>query len=66
MVRCRRIEVREFGSFLLTRRAPRIGLNLRNGAQVTIPENHVPHFKVGKALRMAVDARADEMIRPAW
>jgi len=33
-----------------------LGRNPRSGAQVTIPEKLVPHFKPGKALREAVDA----------
>ncbi len=61
MVRGHRIEVRGFGSFSVIHRAPRIGRNPRSGAQVNIPEKRVPHFKPGKALRVAVDARTDEM-----
>ena len=38
--------------------APRVGRNPRSGEQVVIPEKLVPHFKPGKALREAVDARA--------
>ncbi len=51
-----RIEIRGFGSFSITRRPPRMGRNPRSGAQVTIPEKLVPHFKPGKALREEVDA----------
>ena len=65
MVRGHRIEVRGFGSFSVINRAPRIGRNPRSGAQVHIPEKRVPHFKPGKALRTAVDARTDEMASPA-
>lgn len=54
-----RIEIRGFGSFSVTRRPPRIGRNPRSGEQVTIPEKLVPHFKPGKALREAVDGRAE-------
>ncbi len=53
-----RIEIRGFGSFSINRRPPRIGRNPRSGAKVVIPEKLVPHFKPGKALREAVDARA--------
>jgi integration host factor subunit beta len=34
-----------------------MGRNPRSGEQVLIPEKLVPHFKPGKALREAVDAR---------
>ena len=50
-----RIEVRGFGSFSVTQRAPRMGRNPRSGAAVAIPARRVPHFKPGKALREAVD-----------
>ena len=50
-----RIEIRGFGSFSINRRPPRVGRNPRSGAQVTIPEKLVPHFKPGKDLREAVD-----------
>ena len=52
-----RIEIRGFGSFSISRRPPRMGRNPRSGEQVLIPEKLVPHFKPGKALREAVDAR---------
>jgi len=55
LMRGHRIEVRGFGSFSVTQRAPRMGRNPRSGAAVTIPQNRVPHFKPGKALRAAVD-----------
>jgi integration host factor subunit beta len=37
-----------------------VGRNPRSGEQVTIPEKLVPHFKPGKALREAVDARTEQ------
>ena len=57
LVRGHRIEIRGFGSFSINRRPPRMGRNPRSGESVAIPENKVPHFKPGKALREAVDAR---------
>ncbi len=50
-----RIEIRGFGSFSITHRAPRLGRNPRNGEQVAVPEKRIPHFKPGKALRDAVN-----------
>ncbi len=55
LMRGHRIEVRGFGSFSVTQRAPRMGRNPRSGAAVNIPQNRVPHFKPGKSLRSAVD-----------
>ena len=57
LARGHRIEIRGFGSFSINRRPPRMGRNPRSGAQVPIPEKLVPHFKPGKALREAVDAK---------
>lgn len=56
LARGHRIEIRGFGSFNVIHRAPRLGRNPRSGAAVDIPKKRVPHFKVGKALREAVDS----------
>jgi integration host factor subunit beta len=61
LARGHRIEIRGFGSFTVTRRPPRTGRNPRTGESVQIPEKRVPHFKPGKALREAVDARSVEL-----
>lgn len=61
LVQGHRIEIRGFGSFSINHRAPRMGRNPRSGESVAIPEKRVPHFKPGKALREAVDARTAEM-----
>ena len=57
LARGHRIEIRGFGSFSINRRPPRVGRNPRSGEQVVISEKLVPHFKPGKAMREAVDAR---------
>lgn len=57
LARGHRIEIRGFGSFSINRRPPRLGRNPRSGEQVVISEKLVPHFKPGKALREAVDAK---------
>ena len=51
-----RIEIRGFGSFALSYRPPRLGLNPKSGAKVQVPAKHVPHFKAGLELRLRVDA----------
>ena len=61
LVRGNRIEIRGFGSFSINNRPPRIGRNPRSGESVAIPEKRVPHFKLGKALREAVDLRTAEL-----
>lgn len=61
LIKGHRIEIRGFGSFTVTHRAPRLGRNPRSGESVAIPEKRVPHFKPGKGLREAVDARTQEL-----
>ena len=56
LVTGQRIEIRGFGSFSVTYRAPRTGRNPRSGERVAIPEKRTPHFKPGKALRNSVNA----------
>lgn len=63
LVQSQRIEIRGFGSFSVSRRAPRMGRNPRSGESVAIPEKRVPHFKPGKALREQVDIRTAEMAK---
>jgi len=55
LARGHRIELRGFGSFSVSHRAPRLGRNPRSGEKVAVPEKRVPHFKPGKALRENVD-----------
>jgi integration host factor subunit beta len=62
LARGHRIEIRGFGSFSVNYRPPRMGRNPRSGESVAIPEKKVPHFKPGKALRLAVDQRTDELL----
>jgi len=58
LVRGQRVEVRNFGRFVIKRRPPRAGRNPRTGEAVTVPEKCTPHFKPGKALREAADRAA--------
>ena len=55
-----RIEIRGFGSFALSQRAPRICRNPKTGEKVMVPGKVVPHFKAGKALRESVDGLKDQ------
>ena len=55
LVRGDRIEIRDFGSFKLNYRLPRIARNPKSGKQVQVPAKYVPHFKPGKEMRERVD-----------
>ena len=54
--------LRGFGSLSIKRRPPTMGRKPRSGRSVGLPENRVPHFKPGKGLREAVDARTQEIL----
>lgn len=47
----RRIEIRGFGSFALSRIPPRAGRNPKTGESVIVPGKARPRFKAGKELR---------------
>lgn len=53
-----RVEIRQFGSFGLNCRPPRLGRNPKTGDKVEIPVKYVPHFKPGKELRWRVNRSA--------
>jgi integration host factor subunit beta len=49
-----RIEIRDFGSFRLNHRPPRVARNPKSGDKVLVPEKYAPQFKPGKELRERV------------
>jgi integration host factor subunit beta len=49
-----RVEIRNFGSFDLHYKPPRIGRNPKTGCNVPVPAKYVPHFNVGKVLKERV------------
>lgn len=59
-----RIEIRGFGSFSLSERAPRVGRNPKSGEKVLVPGKQVPHFKPGKELRERVDSTFAQETEP--
>ncbi|MGZ5034166.1 MAG: integration host factor subunit beta [Usitatibacter sp.] len=54
-----RIEIRGFGSFVLTYKPPRVSRNPKTGAKVLVPSKYVPRFKPGKELRDRVDSEGE-------
>lgn len=51
-----KIEIRGFGNFRLKTRKPRKARNPKTGESVDVPEKKVLFFKVGKALREALNS----------
>lgn len=44
-----------FGTFSLSRRGPRNGINPQTGARIELPETFVPKFRAGKNLKKQVN-----------
>lgn len=55
LVKGEKIEIRGFGNFKPKYRRPRRARNPKTGERVEVPEKMVLHFKVGKALREAIN-----------
>lgn len=51
-----KIEIRGFGNFRLKTRKPRKARNPKTGETVEVPGKKVLYFKVGKALKEAINA----------
>ncbi len=48
------VAITGFGTFKVSKRAARMGVNPRTGAKVQIPAKTVPKFSAGKGLKEAV------------
>ena len=58
------VYVRGFGSFILKKRAAKIGRNIKKGVAVEIPEHFIPAFKPAKEFMVAVkEAKLEGKIR---
>lgn len=42
------VYIRGFGSFIIKKRAEKIGRNIKKNVAITIPEHHIPSFKPAK------------------
>lgn len=57
-----RIEIRDFGSFSLRYRAPKMARNPKTGATVVVQQKHSTHFKPALDLRKRVDDSSKEYL----
>lgn len=55
------VYVRGFGSFILKKRAAKIGRNIKKNIAVEIPEHYIPAFKPAKEFVQAVKTSTHEM-----
>lgn len=53
-----RIEIRDFGSFSLHHRPPRLAHNPKTGEKLTTEEKFAVHFKPGRELKERINAAA--------
>lgn len=60
-----RIEIRDFGSFSLHYRPPRLAHNPKTGEKLTTESKYAVHFKPGKAMKERVDASKNIPIKEA-
>ena len=56
------VYVRGFGSFILKKRAAKIGRNIKKNVAVEIPEHFIPAFKPAKEFVQAVKDSKHELI----
>jgi len=56
------VYVRGFGSFILKKRAAKVGRNIKKNTAVEIPEHFVPAFKPAKEFVLAVKESAHELV----
>jgi len=54
LVRGRKVTMTGFGTFLLSHRSARTGVNPQTGKIIRIPEMKVPRFKAGKDLKAMI------------
>ncbi len=56
------VYVRGFGSFILKKRAAKIGRNIKKNVAVSIPEHFIPAFKPAKEFVVAVKDSKHELV----
>ena len=56
------VYVRCFGSFILKKRAAKIGRNIKKNVAVEIPEHFIPAFKPAKEFVQAVKESKHELV----
>lgn len=57
------VYVRGFGSFVIKKRAKKVGRNIKKGASVHIPEHYIPSFKPAKVFMEQVKSNVHTVPR---
>jgi integration host factor subunit beta len=53
-----RVEIRDFGAFVVKVRQSKVGRNPRSGQVVAVPARAMPRFRAGKRMRDVVNAKS--------
>ena len=55
------VYVRGFGSFIIKKRAKKVGRNIKKGASINIPEHYIPSFKPAKVFMEQVKSKVHSL-----
>jgi DNA-binding protein HU-beta len=55
------VYIRGFGSFVIKKRAKKVGRNIKKGKSIEIPEHFIPSFKPAKIFTDAVKANVSSL-----
>ncbi len=61
MTKGENVYIRSFGSFVIKRRAKKIGRNIKKGKAIEIPEHYIPSFKPAKIFTDEVKSHVNSL-----
>ncbi|MFN0215738.1 MAG: HU family DNA-binding protein [Saprospiraceae bacterium] len=61
MTKGENVYIRSFGSFVIKRRAKKIGRNIKKGKAIEIPEHYIPSFKPAKIFTDQVKSHVNSL-----
>ncbi len=61
MTKGENVYIRSFGSFVIKRRAKKIGRNIKKGKAIEIPEHYIPSFKPAKVFMDHVKSHVNSL-----
>lgn len=61
MTKGENVYIRSFGSFVIKRRAKKVGRNIKKGKAIEIPEHYIPSFKPAKVFTDQVKTNVNSL-----
>lgn len=61
MTKGENVHIRSFGSFVIKRRAKKVGRNIKKGKAIEIPEHFIPSFKPAKVFTDQVKSNVNSL-----